>query len=112
MRLTAVLVTHFLTTCVVRLVEGVVRTVTVRLGSRGVTTRATAVLAGPYVVAAGTSHTDLCLTTATSFGTNSTLVTVAIHTSQGAGTGLEVGPSITGCVTGLNHRGATASASA
>ena len=111
-RLTAVLVTHLLTACVVGLVEGVVRTVTVSLGALCVTTGATVVLGGPDVVTAGAAHTNLSHTAAATLGADGTLVTVPVHTAKGAGTNLGVCPSITGSVTNLNRRGAATSASA
>ncbi len=111
-RLTAVLVTHLLTACVIGLVEGVVRTVTVGPGALCVTTRATVVLGRPHVITTRAVHTNLGHTATTTFGTHSTLVTVAVHTAQRAGTGLGVGPSIAGSITNLNRRRATTSASA
>ena len=89
MRLTAVLVTDLLTTCVVRLVVRVVCTVAERCRAGGVTTGTTVVLGGPDVESAvAIVLTDLSLTTATTFAVQRTLVAVAILTTHSRGTGL------------------------
>ena len=88
-RLTAVLVTNLLTTCIGRLVVGVVSTVAVGLATLRVTTGTTVVLGGPDVESAvAIVLTDLSLTTATTFAVQRTLVAVAILTTHSRGTGL------------------------
>ena len=89
MRLTAVLVTDLLTTCVVRLVVRVVCTVAERCRAGGVTTGTTVVLGGPDVESAvAVVLTNLSITTTTTLSVERTLVAVTVLTAHSRGTGL------------------------
>ena len=89
MRLTAVLVTYLLATCVGRLVVGVVSTVTVGLATLRVTTGTTVVLGGPDVESAvAVVLTNLSITTTTTLSVERTLVAVTVLTAHSRGTGL------------------------